>query len=83
MGLGDVHLMAAAGAAIGWAGITLAFFVAPFMGLLIGLILLIRKGKRELPYGPYLSIAIVIVILLEDRLVAWFAPGLGAMLRGS
>jgi leader peptidase (prepilin peptidase)/N-methyltransferase len=79
MGLGDVHLMAAAGAVIGWAGATIAFFVAPFFGLLIGVIQLVRRGKREMPYGPYLTLGILVVIATLDCFVRWLGPGFEAI----
>ena len=70
MGLGDVHLMAAVGAVIGWRDVTLAFFVAPFLGLLgTGLVAGIgafkKGGMQPIPYGPYLCAATVIVMLLR------------------
>ena len=34
MGLGDVHLLAAVGAVLGWFDVMLIFFIAPFSGLL-------------------------------------------------
>lgn len=68
MGLGDVHLMAAIGACLGWADPLLAFFVAPFLGLLwaIGSLFLAPVFKREgaaLPFGPHLAIASALVLL--------------------
>lgn len=70
MGLGDVHLMAAVGAVIGWRDVTLAFFVAPFLGLLgtalvAGVGAFKKGGMRPIPYGPYLCAATVIVMLLR------------------
>jgi len=70
MGLGDVHLMAAVGAVIGWRDVTLAFFVAPFLGLLgtalvAGVGAFKKGGMRPIPYGPYLCAATVIVMVLR------------------
>ncbi len=70
MGLGDVHLMAAVGAVIGWRDVTLAFFVAPFLGLLgtaliAGVGAFKKGGMRPIPYGPYLCAGTVIVMLLR------------------
>ena len=68
MGLGDVHLLASMGAAFGWFDPLLAFFIAPFFGLIW--ILIGQFGSRvfkglghQLPYGPHLAIA-----LFSDRL---------------
>lgn len=79
MGLGDVHLLAAAGAVIGWGASVLTFFIAPFFGLIVALVMLVRKGKRELPYGPYLSAAAIVIILFYDEFAEWLAPSLGIL----
>lgn len=68
MGLGDVHIMAAVGAVAGWTVPTLAFFVAPVFGLAWALYLWIARNQRELPYGPWLAGASVIVMIFYDRL---------------
>src|SRR5206468_1860544 len=38
MGFGDVTLMAMVGSFLGWQAIVLVFFLAPFFGLIVGLI---------------------------------------------
>ena len=68
MGLGDVHLMAAVGAVLGWFVPLAAFFVAPFIGLSWTLAAAIAskargQGRRELPYGPHLAVATMLVLL--------------------
>ncbi|MBN1555200.1 MAG: prepilin peptidase [Phycisphaerae bacterium] len=68
MGLGDAHLMAAAGAAAGWKVPTMAFFLAPIFGLLWAMYLLARRGQRELPYGPWLSAGVAVALLFHDRI---------------
>ncbi len=72
MGLGDVDLMAAVGAVLGWQSPVIAFFVAPFVGLGWALAKLIFHRKREIPYGPFLSLATFIVMISHDRIVAYF-----------
>ena len=62
MGFGDVTLMAMIGSFIGWQAVTLVFLIAPLTGLTIGVLLRIVTGKPYLPYGPWLSIATVIVL---------------------
>ncbi len=75
MGLGDVHLMAAVGAAAGWLDATLAFFfVAPFFGLAAYVVLLVlakvtHTGARIIPYGPYLAGAAVVAMLWREPLL--------------
>jgi leader peptidase (prepilin peptidase)/N-methyltransferase len=68
MGLGDVHILAAAGAVGGWEIPTMAFFLAPVFGLLWALYLLARRGQRELPYGPWLSAGVLAALLFYDRI---------------
>ncbi|MCH2139229.1 MAG: prepilin peptidase [Phycisphaerales bacterium] len=67
MGMGDVHLMAAVGAVLGWFVPTIAFFVAPFFGLVwaVATWIMGQAGLRErqLPYGPHLCLAVALVVL--------------------
>jgi leader peptidase (prepilin peptidase)/N-methyltransferase len=82
MGVGDVTLLAMIGAYLGWQAAVLTFFIAPFFGLahaIWKLITYIGKrlagGKlttadREIPFGPYLSMAAVALILSWP----WFWP---------
>ncbi len=76
MGLGDVHLMAAGGAVLGWLGPLLAFFIAPFFGLLAVVLSAARRRAGELPYGPWLSLGLLAVILFQDKIWAYVGPGL-------
>jgi len=72
MGLGDVHLMGAAGAVIGPVFVVVAFFVAPFFGLAwAGFQLLFRK-IRQIPYGPFLSLGIFTVMILHNWILNRF-----------
>jgi leader peptidase (prepilin peptidase)/N-methyltransferase len=68
MGLGDVHLLGAVGAVLGWFDPILIFFLAPFSGIVwafvsMGVASLFRRARRELPYGPHLAAATLVVIL--------------------
>ncbi|HTZ10890.1 MAG TPA: prepilin peptidase [Candidatus Margulisiibacteriota bacterium] len=60
MGGGDVKLLAMIGAFLGWEKALFTFFLAPFLGLAIGLFNMIAKKDHTIPYGPFLSIAAVI-----------------------
>jgi leader peptidase (prepilin peptidase)/N-methyltransferase len=66
MGLGDVHLMGAAGAVIGPLFVVVAFFVAPFFGLAWAGFQMFFKKIRQIPYGPFLSLGILVVMILHD-----------------
>lgn len=74
MGLGDVHLMFGVGAIIGAGASVLAFFVAPFFGLAGVALRLLGRG-RELPYGPYLSMASVAALLAYGEAAEALRPG--------
>ncbi len=65
MGLGDVHLMAAVGACLGWVDSVIAFFGAAFVGLAYVLAggIALRRMPRAMPYGPFLAVATVLVLL--------------------
>ena len=66
MGLGDVHLMGAAGAVIGPLPVVVAFFVAPFFGLTWAGCQMFFKKIRQIPYGPFLSLGILTVMIFND-----------------
>lgn len=68
MGLGDVHLLAAVGAVLGMVDPILVFFIAPFSGLVwhvgaTGFAAMLKRSRRELPYGPHLAVGTLIVLL--------------------
>lgn len=63
MGFGDVTLMAMIGAWLGWQPSVLIFFMATFIGLTHGLIGLVLHRDNELPYGPSLCLAAVLVVI--------------------
>jgi leader peptidase (prepilin peptidase)/N-methyltransferase len=79
MGLGDVHLMFGVGAAIGGGRATVAFFVAPFFGLLIAAWSAFTKKRREIPYGPYLSLGAAVSVFIYEPVKVWLGPGLGGL----
>lgn len=67
MGMGDVHLLAAVGAALGWIDPIRVFFIAPFIALAwIAVSRLVAslagRSGRELPYGPHLAAATVLIV---------------------
>jgi len=66
MGLGDVHLLGAAGTLIGPIPVVAAFFIAPFFGLAWALGQMFFKKTRQIPYGPFLSLGVFAVIILHN-----------------
>jgi leader peptidase (prepilin peptidase)/N-methyltransferase len=71
MGLGDVHLMGAAGAVLGPWPVVVAFFIAPFFGLAWAFFCMFFRKMRQIPYGPFLSIGIFVVMILHDAVMNW------------
>ncbi len=60
MGGGDIKLLAMAGAVLGWKAVLLTFFLAPILALPPGLVILLTKKEHVIPYGPFLSLALVV-----------------------
>lgn len=79
MGLGDVDLMFAVGAAVGAGAATVAFFIAPFFGIILALYMILFGKRRELPYGPYLALASAAVMLCYCPIQAWLSPGISGL----
>jgi prepilin signal peptidase PulO-like enzyme (type II secretory pathway) len=57
MGFGDVTLMGMIGIFLGWQSCILIFFLAPFAGLILGILNIMMGRSREFPYGPFLCLA--------------------------
>jgi leader peptidase (prepilin peptidase) / N-methyltransferase len=79
MGLGDIKLIAAIGAFVGWQGVIFTIAAASFLGAAFG-ITAIALGKRErsakIPFGPYLAMGAVIWLFWGDMLVALYKGSL-------
>lgn len=71
MGGGDVKLLAMVGSVLGWKMTLLAFFIAPFFGSVVGIILKIREGAEIIPYGPFLSLGSIVALLWGDPILAY------------
>jgi len=76
MGLGDVKMMAAVGALLGWRLTLLSIFLGAFSGALIGGVVVMRQKARDLqtqiPFGIFLGIGTVISMLFGEQLIAWY-----------
>lgn len=62
MGGGDIKLMFIYGLYFGWPTSCMSICVASFIGLPISLILLNKNKSHEIPFGPFLAIAAIIMI---------------------
>lgn len=74
MGFGDVTLMAMIGAFVGWQTSVIVFFLAPLVGLVVGILVLILLRDREIPYGPFLCLAAGFVVVRWHDLWQWAQP---------
>lgn len=63
MGGGDIKLMFTFGMVLGVPSSVASIFLASFIGLPISLIMMHKSKSHELPFGPYLSIAAIIILL--------------------
>ena len=81
MGFGDVTLMGMIGAFLGWQAVLLVFFAAPFFGLVYGIVNLALGKGRAVPYGPFLCLAAVVVVIAWSPIWAataeYFSFGIG------
>ena len=72
MGGGDVKLLAAIGAAVGWKGVLWTIFVSSLIGTIGGLYLRFTKGEELIPYGPYLALAAFLYLFYGPAAVDWY-----------
>jgi leader peptidase (prepilin peptidase)/N-methyltransferase len=77
MGLGDVKMMFMVGAYLGWRLTILNIFLGVLSGSLIGIVLMLRQGRRNmqmlLPFGVFLGIGAVAALLIGSQIVEWYA----------
>ena len=74
MGFGDVTLMATLGAFLGWQPAIILFFLSPFAGLAVGLLIWLMHGRTEIPFGPFLCLAAAATVIFWPGLWAWTLP---------
>ena len=75
IGGGDIKLMAMAGLIVGWRLIAVAYLIGIIAGALISVILLATKIKQrgdEIPFGPFLSLGILVSIFFGAQLISWY-----------
>ena len=69
MGGGDIKLLAMAGSLLGWKMIVLSFFVAPLLAVIPGLVVLFVKRSHVIPYGPFLSLALIVSLFSGEAIL--------------
>jgi leader peptidase (prepilin peptidase)/N-methyltransferase len=76
MGLGDVKMLAAIGAFLGWQGVLVALFFAALSGAVVGLGLMNWRGgdlRSKLPFGTFLALGGLIALFAGGRIVEAYA----------
>ncbi len=69
MGGGDIKLLAMAGAILGWKLVLLTFFLAPLLALIPGLLVLLLKRSHLIPYGPFLSLGLILALFVGNDIL--------------
>jgi leader peptidase (prepilin peptidase) / N-methyltransferase len=71
MGGGDVNLLAMLGAFLGWKALLFILLVSSLLGAVVGVILVVGKGKDmryAVPFGPFLCTAAVLYLFFGELL---------------
>ena len=74
MGGGDIKLLAAIGAWLGWKSLFFVIMIASFSGLLAGIVAMVKQGKggrSRIPFGPFLSLGAFCYIFFREQLLAF------------
>lgn len=72
MGGGDIKLMFIFGLVLGLPMTLFSIFLASFIGLPISLYILYKKKEHEIPFGPFLAVAAIVIMITElnlDKLI--------------
>ncbi|MBA4373543.1 MAG: prepilin peptidase [Thermodesulfovibrio sp.] len=75
MGGGDIKLMALLGAVMGWKAVLLTTFIGSLTGSLIGIFLIVFKGKgrkTKVPFGPFLALGGLVTLFFAQELILWY-----------
>ncbi len=65
MGGGDIKLMAIYGFVLGFPMSIVSVFLAAIIGLPISLLVLKSKKNHEIPFGPFLAVSAIVIVLLK------------------
>jgi leader peptidase (prepilin peptidase)/N-methyltransferase len=75
MGGGDIKLLAMIGTIVGWQGVIFTIFVSSAVGTIIGMTVMLVKGKNmkfAVPFGPFLAIGAMAYIFFGERIIFWY-----------
>jgi hypothetical protein len=69
-----VTLMAMIGSFIGWQATLIVFFLAPLAGLVVGVVQWALNRNNVVPYGPFLCLATLGILLFWPDLWDYLGP---------
>lgn len=76
MGLGDVKMMFAVGALLGWRLTFLTIFLGAFSGAVIGIFVIYKQKEKDMqaqiPFGIFLGIGSILALLFGEQLINWY-----------
>lgn len=75
MGGGDIKMMAMVGALMGWKAVLLISFIGSFIGGIVGIFLMVFKGKgrkTKIPFGPFLALGSLITLFYGEEIFYWY-----------
>ncbi len=75
MGGGDIKMMAMVGGVLGWKGVILTTFLGSLLGSIIGISVIILKGREwgsKIPFGPYLAAGALVTLIWGEEIFSWY-----------
>lgn len=76
MGGGDIKMAAMMGAFVGWQKVLLIFLGGAVLGMIISIVWMAisKRARREriIPFGPFLAMAALVVILYGEQILRYY-----------
>lgn len=76
MGLGDVKMMFAVGALLGWRLTLLTIFIGAFAGAVIGILVIAKQKNKDMqtqiPFGIFLGTGAIVSLLFGEQIIGWY-----------
>ncbi len=76
MGFGDVKMMFAVGALLGWRLGILTIFLGAFSGAILGILIIAKQKNKDLqtriPFGTFLGTGAILSLLFGEQMIKWY-----------